>query len=99
MSQLMKWTSQQLRKNATKEENRLWYNYLRAYPVQFRRQVVFGRFIVDFYCAKAKLVLELDGSQHYEGNGPEYDAERTNCLVRGTVSGQLAQDLYLLVEF
>ena len=83
MSQLMKWTSQQLRKNATKEENRLWYNYLRAYPVQFRRQVVFGRFIVDFYCAKAKLVLELDGSQHYEGNGPEYDAERTNCLVRG----------------
>ena len=61
--------SQELRKHATKEENTLWYQYLRRYPVQFRRQCVLGPYIVDFYCAKAKLVIELDGSQHYEPDG------------------------------
>lgn len=83
MSQMMKQISRQLRKNATKEENHLWYDFLRNYPVQFHRQVPFGRFVVDFYCPKAKLALELDGSQHYEGNGPEYDAERSVYLMQG----------------
>ena len=73
--------SQQLRKNATKEENTLWYQYLRRYPVQFRRQCVFGPYIVDFYCAKAGLVLELDGSQHYETDGIVHDAQRSNYLM------------------
>ena len=72
--------SQNLRKNATKEENTLWYQYLRRYPVQFRRQCPFGRYIVDFYCAKALLVIELDGSQHYEDINTEKDAERTAFL-------------------
>lgn len=72
--------SQQLRKNATKEENTLWYQYLRRYPVQFRRQCVIGPYIVDFYCAKAGLVLELDGSQHYETEGAVRDAQRTCYL-------------------
>jgi len=72
--------SQELRTNATKEENTLWYQYLRKYPIQFRRQVVFGRYIVDFYCAKAQLVVELDGSQHYESTGLEKDSERTKYL-------------------
>ena len=58
--------AKQLRKDMTKEERRLWYDYLRAYPVKFSRQKVMGNYIVDFYCAKAKLVIELDGSQHYE---------------------------------
>ena len=72
--------SRNLRKNATKEENTLWYQYLRHYPVQFRRQFPFGMYIVDFYCAKAMLVIELDGSQHYEPAGIMMDAERTRYL-------------------
>lgn len=74
--------AQNLRKNATKEERHLWYDFLKTYPVQFRRQVVFGPYIVDFYCEKAKLAIELDGSQHYEGDGPEYDSRRTDYLEK-----------------
>ncbi len=69
-----------LRKNMTKEERHLWYDFLRAYPVKFLRQKIIGKYIVDFYCAKAKLIVELDGSQHYEEKGMEYDAERTAFL-------------------
>ena len=69
-----------LRKNLTKEERHLWYDYLRTYPVKFLRQKIIGKYIVDFYCAKAKLIVELDGSQHYEEKGIEYDAERTAFL-------------------
>ena len=72
--------AQSLRKNMTPEENKLWYQFLNRHPLRFRRQVTFGRFIVDFYCAKAKLVIELDGSGHFIGNGPAYDAERTQYL-------------------
>ena len=68
--------SQQLRKNMTKEERRLWYEYLRSYPVRFRRQVTCGTYILDFYCAAAKLAVELDGSQHYEDNQQVYDEKR-----------------------
>ena len=60
--EVLKSFSQRLRSNATKEENTLWYQYLRSYPLQFRRQCVLGQYIVDFYCAKALLVVELDGS-------------------------------------
>ena len=66
----------------TKEERRLWYEYLRNYPYQFRRQVTFGKYILDFYCAAAKLAVELDGSQHYEADGQAYDARRTAYLNR-----------------
>ena len=58
----------------------MWYQFLRKYPLQFRRQCPFGNYIVDFYCAKAKLVVELDGSQHYEPQGFFYDEERTAYL-------------------
>lgn len=54
-----------LRRNATEAENHLWYDFLRTYPVQFRRQFNIGDYIVDFYCDKAQLIVELDGSQHY----------------------------------
>ena len=69
-----------LRKNMTKEERHLWHDFLKKYPYRFLRQKVIGRFIVDFYCASAKLVIELDGSQHFEKNGLEKDKERTACL-------------------
>ena len=72
--------SQQLRKNMTKEERHLWYDFLKTYPVQFKRQVPFENYIVDFYCFQAKLVVELDGSQHYEPEEMEYDQERTAYL-------------------
>ena len=71
-----------LRKNMTKEERHLWYDFLRAYPVRFSRQKVLGAFIVDFYCASAKIVVELDGSQHYEQEGMAKDEERT-AFLRG----------------
>ena len=64
----------------TKEERRLWYEYLNNYPYRFRRQVTFGNYILDFYCAAAKLAVELDGSQHYQEDGKLYDAERTAYL-------------------
>ena len=69
-----------LRKNMTKEERHLWYDFLRFYPVKFLRQKILGKYIVDFYCAEAKLIVELDGSQHYEDKEMEYDAERTTYL-------------------
>ena len=69
-----------LRKNMTKEERHLWYDFLRAYPVKFLRQKILGKYIVDFYCSAAKLIVELDGSQHYEDKPMEYDKERTAYL-------------------
>ncbi len=69
-----------LRKDMTEEERRLWYTFLRDYPIRFQRQKILGKYIADFYCAKAKLVVELDGSQHYEEMGMEKDTERTAYL-------------------
>ena len=72
--------SQILRKNQTKEEAKLWYQFLRKYPLQFRRQYKIGNYIVDFYCHKAKLAVELDGSGHYEPEQVEKDKKRTEFI-------------------
>ena len=72
--------AKQLRKEMTKEERHLWYDFLRTYPVRFSRQKVLGKYIADFYSAEAELVIELDGSQHYEDDNLEKDAERTAFL-------------------
>ena len=72
--------AQTLRKNMTKEERRLWYEYLNTYPYRFRRQVTAGNYILDFYCAAARLAVELDGSRHYEPERQAYDARRTAYL-------------------
>ncbi|MBQ6997442.1 MAG: endonuclease domain-containing protein [Oscillospiraceae bacterium] len=72
--------SQTLRKNMTKEERHLWYDFLKTYPVQFKRQYPIGGYIVDFYCYQAKLVVELDGSQHYDPEAIAYDKQRTAYL-------------------
>ena len=76
----LKIRARELRSNATKQEDHLWYNFLRKYPVQFYRQRIIGNYIVDFYCPKAKLVIELDGAQHYEEEAMEYDSLRTEYL-------------------
>ena len=72
--------AKQLRKEMTKEERHLWYDFLRSYPVRFSRQKVLGKYIADFYSAEAKLVIELDGSQHYEPVNTQNDEERTEFL-------------------
>ena len=66
----------------TPEERKLWYEFLRTYPLRVMRQRPIDRYIVDFYCAKAKLVIELDGSQHFEPEGSAYDRERDSVLNR-----------------
>ena len=72
--------AKQLRKEMTKEERHLWYDYFRSYHVRFLRQKTIGKYIVDFYCAEAKLIVELDGSQHYEDGNIEKDTQRTEFL-------------------
>ena len=72
--------SQNLRKRMTKEERHLWYDFLKTYPIQFKRQYPVGNYIVDFYCYRAKLVVELDGSQHCDPKQIEYDCQRTAFL-------------------
>ena len=79
-NQNLKKYAQELRKGQTKEEARLWYQFLSRYPCRFRRQYVIGNYIADFYCHKAKLVVELDGSQHHEPEEMEYDRIRTEYL-------------------
>ena len=72
--------ARRLRREMTPHERKLWYLFLRKYPVKVYKQRIIGRFIVDFYCASAKLVIEVDGSQHYEPQCLAYDAERSAFL-------------------
>ena len=74
--------AKQLRKEMTKEERHLWYDFLRGHSARFSRQKVLGKYIADFYSAEAKLVIELDGSQHYESDEIQNDADRTAFLER-----------------
>ncbi len=69
-----------LRKNATPQENHLWYDFLSKYEIRFQRQKAIDNFIADFYCHKAKLVIEIDGSQHRTEKGKEKDEFRTSVL-------------------
>ena len=73
-------SAKQLRRNMTKEQRHLWFDFLRSYEFRFTRQKVLGKYIADFYCARAKLVIELDGSQHYDPEHLRKDAERTAFL-------------------
>ena len=69
-----------LRKDATPQENRLWYGFLSKYEIRFQRQKAIDNFIADFYCHKAKLIIEIDGSQHHTAVGKEKDGFRTYTL-------------------
>lgn len=69
-----------LRKNLTPEEKHLWFDFLHEFPIRFRRQERIGNYIVDFYCSKAGLVIELDGKWHEEERAQEYDAKRSEYL-------------------
>ena len=74
--------AKELRKNMTPWERKLWYEFLRSYPIRFQRQKAIGNYIVDFYCAQAQLVVELDGSGHYTPEQMQADAERTAALEK-----------------
>ena len=69
-----------LRKNMTKQERHLWYDYLQTYPVKFYRQRIIDHYIADFYCSRAHLVIEIDGGQHYMPEGMNYDNYRTSVI-------------------
>ena len=69
-----------LRKSATPQENHLWYDFLSKHEIRFQRQKAIDDFIADFYCHKAKLVIEIDGSQHNTEKGEKEDAFRTEIL-------------------
>ncbi len=74
--------AKELRKCSTPQENHLWYDFLREYPLKFQRQKVVGNYILDFYCNRAKIAIEIDGSQHYEDDGRKYDDRRTEILEK-----------------
>ncbi len=74
-----------LRRNMTRQEHHLWYDFLKGYNVKFYRQRVFDNYIVDFYCSKAHLAIEIDGSQHYNDKDAEYDKKRTEVLNKHNI--------------
>jgi very-short-patch-repair endonuclease len=76
----LKSRSQELRKNATPQEKKLWYRFLRRYPIAFSRQKIIGNYIADFLCPSKKLVIEIDGSQHFTDDGLQNDQIRTEFL-------------------
>ena len=76
----LKGYAQDLRRNMTKEERKLWYECLKKLPVTIHRQKVFGKYILDFYCAYARIAIELDGSQHFDKDGRCKDEERDKFL-------------------
>ena len=70
-----------LRNNPTPEEEKLWFDFFRNYPVKCRRQKIIEKYVADFYCPSAKLVIEIDGKQHYGEEAKEYDAVRTEVFA------------------
>jgi len=72
--------AKELRKNMTPWERKLWYCFLKTYPVRFQRQKCIDNYIVDFYCFKAKLIVELDGGGHYDPVAEKKDHQRTTVL-------------------
>ena len=81
-NQSLRFNAQSLRKEMTPQERKLWYQFLKYLSVTVNRQKVIGQYIVDFYCHRAKVVIELDGSQHFEDDGLEYDQKR-DAYLRG----------------
>ncbi len=72
--------ARRLRREMTLSEQHLWFRFLRSYPVKIYKQRIIESFVVDFYCAEARLVIELDGSQHYTEQGKAYDEERSSIM-------------------
>ena len=95
--------ARKLRREMTKEERHLWYDFLRDYPVRFLRQKVIDNYIVDFYCNKARLIIELDGTQHYEGDGPDKirtkKLEHRNLMVMRIPNNEIMHNFSSVCEY
>ena len=74
--------ARELRRNMTPQERHLWYDFLRDFEINVYKQRIIGNFIADFYCHSARLVIEIDGSQHYTMEGRSYDEARTEIIQR-----------------
>lgn len=74
--------ARELRRNMTPQEKHLWYDFLQHYPVKMYKQRIVDNYIADFYCHAARLVIEIDGAQHYSAEGRSYDEKRTKALKR-----------------
>ncbi len=72
--------AKKLRRDMTPQEKHLWYDFLKNYPIKIYKQRIIDNFIVDFYCHKARLVIEIDGAQHYTPEGKSYDNERAKII-------------------
>lgn len=72
--------AREMRKNQTRQEAHLWYDFLKDYPEKFTRQRPIAHYVADFYCSRAKLVVELDGSHHFSMEGMTYDIARTEVM-------------------
>ena len=91
--------ARELRKDMTVQEKRLWYDFLRTYPVKFTRQKVLGYYIADFYCAKAKLVVELDGLFHLDREEMQYDIRRDRFIEEYGIKVLRFTDNQLDIDF
>ena len=91
--------SQKLRREMTKEERHLWYDFLKGLPVTVHRQKVFGHYIADFYIASKKIVIELDGSQHYMDNGVRSDRDRDAWMQKDGITVLRYTNLQIQREF
>ena len=91
--------AQELRKNMTKEERKLWFDFLKDLPTTIHRQKVIGNYIVDFYYAEKKLAIELDGSQHFEDSGLAADQARTEALEQNGITVLRYSNLDVLSNF
>ena len=91
--------ARELRKNMTKEERRLWYTFLNTYPVRFIRQKIIGSYIADFYCSAAKLVIEIDGSQHYSEENIQYDKKRSAYFAEYGIIAIRIQNIQINTNF
>ena len=91
--------SRVLRKNMTKEERQLWYDFLKGLPFTVNRQKVLGSYLADFFIASKKLVIELDGSQHFQGEGPAHDRERDEWFATNGITVLRYTNLQINREF
>ena len=91
--------AREMRKQMTDEEKKLWFLFLRNLPVKFVRQRSFGYYVVDFYCAKANLAIEIDGSQHYDAEREEYDIKRDEFLRKQGITVVRYSNLQVNREF
>lgn len=91
--------SQKLRREMTKEEKHLWYDFLKNLPCTVNRQHIIGDYIVDFYCDTARLVIELDGSQHYSEEGEAKDTVRDRFLEENGITVLRYSNLMIQTHF